>query len=182
MAELHRRHGGAFHGLSEQELGPLHSLRAEELDALFAAQLAAESSSSDESGSASNSDGGDSDGDGDGGGEGAGRLPWALRNVPVLVSWASLAAVFALQPPGRRIPPTMDLAITTVRPPLARVALTADRAASARRTRPLGSRLRRSRKRRRAASAQAAFALEYNLLVFPLLAQLLSWLLRCAPS
>ena len=91
------------------------SILDEELDALLAAQeqehfLA--SSASDDSGMGGVSD---SDSDSDSADGGGGRLPWALRNVPVLVSWTSLAAVFALQPPGRRIPPTLDLIVTTVR-------------------------------------------------------------------
>ena len=95
-------------------VGPPFSLRdvdGEALDALLAQELLLAGTSSSE-GSESDSDSGS---DSDSAAGGGGRLPWALRNVPVLVSWTSLAAVFALQPPGRRIPPTLDLAITTVR-------------------------------------------------------------------
>ena len=80
----------------------------DETDALLAVQEFL--TSSEDSGSD-----GDGDSDSDSADGGGGRLPWALRNVPVLVSWTSLAFVFALQPPGRRIPPTLDLIVTTAR-------------------------------------------------------------------
>jgi hypothetical protein len=79
------------------------------MDELLAAQAEALGSSDDDGGSDSESDSGaasDSE---------QPRLPWWARNPSLLLSWASLAAVFALQPPGRRIPQTLDLAITTAR-------------------------------------------------------------------
>ena len=97
---------------AELRQGRAGSILDEELDALLAAQENFLASSGSDGGSDSDS----ADGAG-------GRLPWALRNVPVLVSWTSLAAVFALQPPGRRIPPTLDLIVTTVRAPHAPCAL-----------------------------------------------------------
>ena len=106
---------------AELRQGRAGSILDEELDALLAAQenfLASSGSDDTDSGS----DGG-SDSDSDSADGAGGRLPWALRNVPVLVSWTSLAAVFALQPPGRRIPPTLDLIVTTVRAPHAPCAL-----------------------------------------------------------
>jgi len=164
---FHRRNANAFAALSAAE--------AEELsDAMLAVHmqtaLLGDSSDSD-GGSESDDDESDSDSSADGGS----RLPWALRNVPVLVSWTSLAAVFALQPPGRRIPPTLDLAITTVRGDACLGG--AERSVACLGLVPSLCRLTLVR----APLAQAAFALEYNLLVFPLLAQLLSGLLRCAP-
>ena len=101
MAELIHRHN-AFVALADTEF-----------DEMLAAQNAL-------LGDSSGSDGGsgsDSDSDSDSSADGGSRLPWALHNMPLLVSWTSLAAVFALQPPGRRIPPTLDMAITTVRAP-----------------------------------------------------------------
>jgi hypothetical protein len=163
---FHRRNANAFAALSAAE--------AEELsDAMLAVHmqtaLLGDSSDSD-GGSESDDDESDSDSSADGGS----RLPWALRNVPVLVSWTSLAAVFALQPPGRRIPPTLDLAITTVRGDACLGG--AERSVACLGLVPSLCRLTLVR----VPLAQAAFALEYNLLVFPLLAQLLSGLLRCA--
>ena len=163
---FHRRNANAFAALSAAE--------AEELsDAMLAVHmqtaLLGDSSDSD-GGSESDDDESDSDSSADGGS----RLPWALRNVPVLVSWTSLAAVFALQPPGRRIPPTLDLAITTVRGDACLGG--AERSVACLGLVPSLCRLTLVR----APLAQAAFALEYNLLVFPLLAQLLSGLLRAS--
>jgi hypothetical protein len=97
---------------AEARHGRAGGILDEELDALLAAQDAF--LVSDSEGSGSDGDTG-SDSETDSADGRRGRLPWALRNVPVLVSWTSLAAVFALQPPGRRIPPTLDLIVTTVR-------------------------------------------------------------------
>jgi hypothetical protein len=110
MSELRRRTGGGDGGASG---GAFSQMTAEEVDALIAAQAEAFGSSDDGGGGDdSGSDGPDSESE-----DGAPRLPWALRNPALLLSWASLAAVFALQPAGRRMPQTLDLAITAVRAP-----------------------------------------------------------------
>ncbi len=105
MAELRRRAGGGDGDGGGTAFG---HMTADEIDALIAAQAEAFGSSDD--GGDSDSDGPDSESE-----DGAPRVPWALKDPALLLSWASIVALFALQPAGRRVPQTMDLAVTAVR-------------------------------------------------------------------
>ncbi len=87
------------------------ALTDEQLALLLAA---GESLGSDFGGSSSGGDSDDSESDsGDDGGDTAAVL-W-LRSPAVVCAWLSLAALLAAQPPGRRVPATLDVAVSTVR-------------------------------------------------------------------
>ena len=59
-------------------------------------------------------DGSSSNSDDDGGGGGDSPSPRWVRSPTMVLAWLLLAAMLASQPPGRRVPATVDLAVTCV--------------------------------------------------------------------